>query len=325
MAGPEQNLVEELRACALGQAPATSTWRNTPQVKPAVLRSQGSGNWPVLAAAIRHTVLGDNRDALMAYLTASQDLWMGMEEWSTIYGGFFLMSIALVLRQATASQDDELAAAARDWGAFWFGLAKACSAPDGATPDASVLTVGMRSGGRAPAGAIVWTGWMVGLATGASTASWEARGRVLHLAMRNSWVYATAQALRDALGQMAAAPMPAYALAQPIHVCTWGDGSSTNFKLVYLEAHQPGAGNGNTTPLMAAAWDGAKVDPQTWDAPLSFLPADGGQHIRQKFERVTMERTPGDLTYTSDLEGVQHLALPDGEPDEVVIGRPAEV
>lgn len=313
MSGPEQRLIPDLVAVLLGREPADDEFAHHP-VPPGLLTSQGSGNWPIDADACLYIKTGDvgARGRLLAYLRASEDLWMGNEEDSTIYGGFYLYALAGVHRAAIARGDAELAAAALEWGAMFFALRRLGEAPDG-----TVLAVGMRSGGRSPAGADCWDRWTLALArqdAGALAAA-MARGRALHLAIPQSWQAAVAPALQGSLAAMyeAGASVPDFGLAQPIHVLRWRDAAgAVTCLLVYMQAHQPGAGNGNTPPLMAAQWQAGAA---------SYLPANGGEHFRQRFERVTMTLADGVLTYASDLEGTQVLALPPGPPAEhLVIG-----
>ena len=62
--------------------------------------------------------------------------------------------------------------------------------------------------------------------------------------------------------------------------------------------------NSNTTPLMGAI--------SIFGKSLDYLPKDGGDRIRQRFEHVTCARIGDQLVYDSALQGRQVLPLPGG-------------
>jgi hypothetical protein len=321
MPGPEQDLDLEMQDVIAGRPPRTETYKGF-RVVPGQLTGQGSANWPIDSDAINYSANGNAlgaRDRLLAFLLAERGRWMGNEEDSTIYGGMHLRAWAQIHAAATLGGDGELAAAVLDVGAVWFLLRLL-----GECPDAQILHVGFRSGGHDPRSGVAWDRATLALARHDSAAikAAIAAGKKSGAAIAISPQWAAFKMLQPPLTAMLAQAEPwlsslpaGVGLAQPIHFLTWRESSGAVLaQLAFLQGHDGVNGNGNTPPLMAALWQAGA---------LSYLPAAGGKHFRQQLDVVEMTLTPGLLTYQSNKQGTQTLALPAGEPEHLVIGERA--
>jgi hypothetical protein len=232
-------------------------------------------------------------DQWSRFFAASRETFMGTEMFSLIYWWGHALPVAAVAEHAAASQDAAMAAAADEWLRYYFGVMERMRDP----VSGAILMVGMRSGGHDPEGAGTWLGWLRALARGEDLGPWEARGKELHLGMRNRWEYRTAKALQSTLAKPATStePLPAYGLLAPVHIYRTEEGLA-----VWCEKNV----NGNTTPLMGAV--------SIFGKSLDHLPAKGGLRIRQKFEHVTCVPAGGRLVYESNLQGREELPLPGG-------------
>jgi len=133
---------------------------------------------------------------------------------------------------------------------------------------------------------------------------WEAVAKELHLGLRQNWIYSAALSLKETLRASAApirqggdpvALIPHYGLVEPYHVFKTEGGLAT-----WIEHNQ----NGNTTPVAGAVWT-----PKS----LGWLPKDGGNRIRQKFEQIDCRPQGGLLVYDSNFQEHQEIALPGGK------------
>jgi hypothetical protein len=304
MSGLEQEITPELEASVTGGL-KMSTELASLRVGDLAgsLTSGGSANWPPVGWAVRYR--GGEAvatDQWRRFFAASRETFMGTEMFSLIYWWGHVLPVAAVAQHADATADAPMAAAADEWLRYYFGVMELMRDP----VSGAILMVGMRSGGHKPEGAATWLGWLRALARGEDLGPWEARGKELHLGMRNRWEYRTAKALQSTLAKPAAStePLPAYGLMAPIHIYRTEEGLA-----VWCEKNV----NGNTTPLMGAV--------SIFGKSLDYLPAEGGKRIRQKFEHVTCAPVGGQLVYESNLQGRQELPLPGGAVvKEVTLG-----
>jgi hypothetical protein len=304
MAGDEQFLSWDLADVVAGKPPRDTVWQGADGL--AALRSgQGSINMPLLRLGVKLRV-GNATEQAAAIASWKevfaffQTQWMGSELGSRIYGVWHMLAVASVLdwaQQNTGPDATSLGALAQGWLLHWWCLLKLVEAPDG-----RLLLVGMRSGGHRPdPGVLEWT-WA--LATDGPVDRWEAVAKTLNLGLRQGWIYSAALSLKEVL-RSSAAPiragqdpltlLPPYGLIEPYHILKTEGGMA-----VWIEHNQ----NGNTTPLAGAVWTPTGLD---------WLPKDGGNRIRQKFETIDCRPVGGNLAYDSSFQGHQEIPLPTGK------------
>jgi hypothetical protein len=301
MAGDEQFLGWDLADVVAGKPPRDPGW-DGPSGLGALLSGEGSINLPMLRQAVklRAGTATQTADAVATWkelFQFFQKQWMGSELGSRIYGVWHMLAVASVLEWAQRNGEADLAGLAQGWLLHWWCLMKLVEAPDG-----RLLLVGMRSGGHEPNPGVLEWAWA--LATDGPVERWEAVAKELKLGLRQQWIYGAALALKETLrasaaplrqGQDPAALIPHYGLVEPYHVLKTEGGLA-----VWIEHNQ----NGNTTPVAAAVWT-----PQSLD----WLPTNGGNRIRQKFEQVDCRPEGGKLVYDSNFQGHQEIALPPGK------------
>ncbi len=307
MAGDEQFLSWDLVDALDGKPPRDSVWQG-PNGLAALESGQGSINMPLLRLAIKLRAgnAAEKAEAIAGWkevFAFFQKQWMGSELGSRIYGVWHMLAVASVLDWAQknsgpdAADAADLGALATGWLLYWWCLLKLVEAPDG-----RLLLVGMRSGGHEPnAGVLEWT---YALATDGPIDHWEAVAKSLNLGLRQQWIYSAALALKETL-RSSAAPIragqdpltliPSYGLIEPFHILKTDGGIA-----VWIEHNK----NGNTTPIAGAVWTPASLD---------WLPKDGGNRIRQKFETIDCRPEGGKLVYDSNFQGHQEIDLPPGK------------
>jgi hypothetical protein len=301
MAGDEQFLSWDLADVVAGKPPRDDAWQG-PSGLAALQSGEGSINMPMFRQAIKLRA-GNAAERTEAIATWKdlfqffQGQWMGSELGSRIYGVWHMLAVASVLDWAEKNGQPDLAKLAQGWLLHWWCLLKLVEAPDG-----RLLMVGMRSGGHEPnPGFLEWT-WA--LATDGPVDRWEAVAKELNLGLRQNWIYSAAISLKEVLRASAApirqggdpvALIPHYGLVEPYHVLKTEGGLA-----VWIEHNQ----NGNTTPVAGAVWT-----PQSLD----WLPKDGGNRIRQKFEQIDCRPQGGLLVYDSNFQGHQEIPLPPGK------------
>jgi hypothetical protein len=301
MAGDEQFLSWDLADVVAGKPPRDDKWRGASGIG-ALQSGEGSINLPMLRLGV---TLRAGNPAEQAEAVANwkdlfqffQKQWMGTELGSRIYGVWHMLAVASVLDWAEKNGEPDLAKLAQGWLLHWWCLLKLVEAPDG-----RLLMVGMRSGGHEPnAGFLEWT-WA--LAMDGPVDRWEAVAKGLNLGLRQNWIYSAALSLKEALRTSAApirqggdpaALIPRYGLVEPYHVLRTEGGLA-----VWIEHNQ----NGNTTPVAGAVWTPKSLD---------WLPKDGGNRIRQKFEQIDCRPQGNLLVYDSNFQGHQEIPLPPGK------------
>jgi hypothetical protein len=305
MAGDEQFLSWDLVDALDGKPPRDSVWQG-PNGLAALESGQGSINMPLLRLGIKLRAgnAAEQAEAIAGWkevFAFFQKQWMGSELGSRIYGVWHMLAVASALdwaqKNPKAPDAADLGALATGWLLYWWCLLKLVEAPDG-----RLLLVGMRSGGHEPnAGVLEWT-WA--LATDGPIDHWEAVAKSLNLGLRQQWIYSAALALKETL-RSSAAPIragqdpltliPHYGLIEPYHILKTEGGMA-----VWIQHNQ----NGNTTPVAGAVWTPTSLD---------WLPKDGGNRIRQKFETIDCRPEGGKLVYDSNFQGHQELDLPPGK------------
>lgn len=298
---PEQQLVLELADVAQGLPPRSQSYLQVPDLV-ASLGGQGSQNWPVLGAAVSYCLGSPGfSEKWQAFFAKSQGgLFMGSEGWSTTYGLWgHMLGVAVVHTHAAGKGDTAVAGGALDWLRIFWGVYRACTAPDG-----TILTVGMRSSPwHNPVQASTWLAWVRAMALGEDQSRWQALGRTVGLGMGQSFITPTATAVKASLAaaMSPSEPIPAFTCLTPVHVLR-GDG----FLAVWVDQNV----NGNTPPLAAAAWV---------DGTVTYLPGPFSQvqKIRQKLDKITVTRSATGLDYTSSLYPAGHISLPAGGVETV--------
>ena len=115
--GPEDLLTQELLAVLQGKAPATEQWKKGYSAARTLDPDySGSCNIPLLGAAIRLRLLGDNVDDWRDFFAASHGRWMGIETGSRIYASWHFLAVAAV------AEHPKLRDAALGWLSFGVDL-----------------------------------------------------------------------------------------------------------------------------------------------------------------------------------------------------------
>jgi hypothetical protein len=304
MAGDEQFLSWDLADVVSGKPPRDDIWRGADGLA-ALQSGQGSINMPLLRLGVklRAGTAAEQATAIASWKNVFaffQKQWMGSELGSRIYGVWHMLAVASVLDWAKTNQGPDaevLGTLASGWLLHWWCLLKLVEAPDG-----RLLMVGMRSGGHRPdPGFLEWT---TALAMDGPVDRWEAEAKRLQLGLRQNWIYSAALSLKETLrastapiraGQDPLALIPRYGLIEPYNILRTEKGLA-----VWIGRNQ----NGNTTPLAGAVWTPEGLD---------WLPKDGGNRIRQKFETIDCRPVGLNLVYDSDHQGHQELPLPTGQ------------
>ncbi len=276
MAGDEQFLSWDLADVVAGKPPRDPGW-DGPGGLSALYSGEGSINLPMLRAAVK-----------LRAGTAAQ-VAQAVSDWKELFQFFQKQWMGSELGSRIYGVWHMLAVASvLDWSqkngnTELAGLAQGwllhwwCLMKLVEAPDGRLLVVGMRSGGHEPtAGFLEWT---YALAMDGPVDRWEAVAKELKLGLRQNWL----------------SLLPHYGLVEPYHILKTEGGIA-----VWIESNQ----NGNTTPVAAAVWT-----PQS----LGWLPDNGGNRIRQKFEKIDCRPVDGKLVYDSNFQGHQELALPPGK------------
>lgn len=280
--GPEDLLTQELLAVLQGKAPATEQWKKGYSAARTLDPDySGSCNIPLLGAAIRLRLLGDNVDDWRDFFAASHGRWMGIETGSRIYASWHFLAVAAV------AEHPKLRDAALGWLSFGVDLLRRMQAPDG-----RLLLVGQRSAGHAPDPGL-WE-WIAATIFGGDVARAEAWCKQFGVGLKQRWEYSALKILLPTFQAAAAMPPEPHEVLSPYHFAE-GNG----WRAVWTERNL----NPNTPPVLGVLWTPAAIQ---------WLPDNGGARIREQFDHATCELAQDgrSLVYVSSLYGGATLVLP---------------
>lgn len=267
----------------------------------AFLNNAGSQNIPKLRAEVRrlHGLPNGDEFWLKAF-KHDRESFMGSEEGSSIYGDWHLLAAA----SAMSSHNPEVAQEAEQWVAFYLKMERTFEF------NGQILWPGQRSGGHLPLSGL--REWVYAQANGQRATSTGDIVRAVNwcrqagVGLNFRWERFATMALISNLYQanraansMTLPDLQKRGHCNPIHVQR-----SSDSLVVWLGDGASGfaCSNSNTPPVVAAiGWPDGSVD---------WIPRNGGNHTRQKFDHCHVRREGNFLVYESDLSPSERIPVP---------------
>lgn len=314
--GPEDLLVEELRAVVQGKRPTTEEWK-IDHGAAAYMNGTGSGNWKPVEAAVRYAIEPESiRPWLIGvFFPLMRDKFMNTELMSLIYGAMHLGAWLSIARTAEALGDAAILREARACVRLYLWILAQRQCPDG-----RVLVAGCRSAGHAAwEHGDPWGRYALALATGNGRESAFAGLKAAGEGPAKAWGMAVFGACFDQLS-IAGSVLPGvgFRAATDLHVVRCSEGVAT-----WVGRNV----NSNTKPEMLSIWQRGKIT----TIPGPELGAQGGQRVNRGWMEATCRYLDGELKGSRDgvpfslrLPGaiLSHIELPG--PSDGVIEHPAD-